>query len=130
MSSCLSLQHKFLLMYSVLQVYRISCLHVFCYIHVNIFLAFISIKYMFSLYALYNKTKQKFCGFYKENSLDFQSFQKSIFVRRKFLKIRSSINLPWDHVMSPTKSGPDRFSRFDVYWIQTDRQTDRHLNCI
>ena len=28
--------------------------------------------------------------------------------------------------MSHKKIGPDRFSRFDVYWIQTDRQTDRH----
>ena len=27
--------------------------------------------------------------------------------------------------MSHTKFGPDRFSRFDVYWIQTDRQTDK-----
>ena len=26
------------------------------------------------------------------------------------------------HVMSHTKCGPDRFSRFDVYWIQTNRQ--------
>ena len=25
----------------------------------------------------------------------------------------------------PKKFGPDRFSRFDVYWIQTDRQTDK-----
>jgi len=24
--------------------------------------------------------------------------------------------------MSHKKFGPDRFSRFDVYWIQTDRQ--------
>ena len=24
-----------------------------------------------------------------------------------------------------TKFGPDLFSRFDVYWIQTDRQTDK-----
>ena len=23
-----------------------------------------------------------------------------------------------------TKFGPDRFSRFDVYWIQKDRQTE------
>ena len=28
--------------------------------------------------------------------------------------------------MSHKKFGPDRFSRFDVYWIQTDRQTDKH----
>ena len=26
--------------------------------------------------------------------------------------------------MSHTKFGPDRFSRFDVYWIQTNKQTD------
>ena len=30
--------------------------------------------------------------------------------------------LPCGHVMSHKKFGPDRFSRFDVYWIQTDRQ--------
>ena len=34
------------------------------------------------------------------------------------MKIWSSINLPWGH----KKFGPDRFSRFDVYWIQTNRQ--------
>ena len=28
--------------------------------------------------------------------------------------------------MSHKKFGPDRFSRFDVYWIQTDRQTNTH----
>ena len=28
--------------------------------------------------------------------------------------------------MSHKKFGPDRFSRFDVYWIQTDRQTNKH----
>jgi len=27
--------------------------------------------------------------------------------------------------MSHKKIGPDRFSRFDVYWIQTNRQTDK-----
>jgi len=30
--------------------------------------------------------------------------------------------------MSHKKFGPDRFSRFDVYWIQTNRQTDKHPN--
>jgi len=30
--------------------------------------------------------------------------------------------------MSHKKFGPDQFSRFDVYWIQTDRQTDRQTN--
>ena len=28
--------------------------------------------------------------------------------------------------MSYTKFGPDRFSRFDVYGIQTNKQTNRH----
>ena len=30
--------------------------------------------------------------------------------------------------MSHKKFGPDRFSRFDVYWIQTDRQTPKQTN--
>ena len=28
--------------------------------------------------------------------------------------------------MSHKKFGPDRFSRFDVYWIQTNKQTPKH----
>ena len=64
------------------------------------------------------------------HALDFQNFQKSNFVRGKFLKIQSSINLSWGHTRSHTKCGPDRFSRFDVYWIQTDRQSDRQAKFI
>ena len=30
--------------------------------------------------------------------------------------------------MSHKKFGPDRFSRFDVYWIKTNRQTDRQTD--
>ena len=60
--------------------------------------------------------------------MDFQNFQKSNFDRGKFLKILLFINLPWDHMMSHKKFGPDRFSRFDVYWIQTDKQTNRQTN--
>ena len=45
--------------------------------------------------------------------MDFQNFQKSNFVRGKYLKTRK-----------PQKFGPDRFSRLDVYWIQTDRQAE------
>ena len=48
--------------------------------------------------------------------------QKSNFVRGKYLKIRSSINLSWGHVRSHEKFGPNRFTRFDVYCIQTPRQ--------
>ena len=32
--------------------------------------------------------------------------------------------------MSHKKIGPDRFSRFDVYWIQTDKQTNRQAKFI
>ena len=42
-----------------------------------------------------------------------------------FLKFLSFINLPCGHVMSDKKIGPDLFSRFDVYWIQTNKQTDK-----
>ena len=37
----------------------------------------------------------------------------------------SIINLPWGHVRSNTKFGPDRFSRFDVYCIQTNGHPDK-----
>ena len=30
--------------------------------------------------------------------------------------------------MSHKKFGPDRFSRFDVYWIQTDRQSNKQTD--
>ena len=30
------------------------------------------------------------------------------------------------YTRSYTKFGPDRFSHFDVYWLQTNKQTDRH----
>ena len=60
--------------------------------------------------------------------MDFQNFQKSNFDGGKFLKILSFINLPWDHMMSHKKFGPDRFSRFDVYWIQTNKQTNKQTN--
>ena len=32
--------------------------------------------------------------------------------------------------MSHKKFGADRFSRFDVYWIQTNKQTNRHAKFI
>ena len=30
--------------------------------------------------------------------------------------------------MTHKKFGPDRFSRFDVYWIQTNKQTNRQTD--
>ena len=50
---------------------------------------------------------------------------KTVF--RQFFLFWSSTNLPWGQkrFKSNTKFGPDLFSRFDVYWTQTDRQTDQ-----
>ena len=49
---------------------------------------------------------------------NFLDFQKSTFVRGKRLEILSSIILPCGYVRSHKKCGPNRFSRFDVYWTQ------------
>ena len=51
-------------------------------------------------------------------------------VKQTFLKIRSSLNLPWGHARSHKKCVPNRFSHFDVYWIQTEKQTPRQAKCI
>ena len=58
----------------------------------------------------------------------FQNFIKIKTLKHKFFKFWSFINLPWGHVRSNTKFRPNQFSRFDVYWIQTDKQTDRQTN--
>ena len=73
---------------------------------------------------LTNNKNKKCCGFSKKNSWIFKIFKNRILMGGKFLKILSFINLPWAYVMSQKKFGPDRFSRFDVYWIQTNKQTD------
>ena len=54
-------------------------------------------------------------------------FFNSNFVRDKFVKSRSFINLSWGHTRSQKNVEPDQFSRFDVYWIkkQTDTQTSK-----
>ena len=62
--------------------------------------------------------------------MDFQNCQKSNFVRGKFLKIRAFINFPWGHARSHKKFGPERFSRFDIYWIKTNKKADRQANYI
>ena len=70
---------------------------------------------------LTNNKNKKFRRFSKKIIVDFQNFPKSNFDGGKFLKI----NLSWGHASSHKKFCPDRFSRFDIYWIQTDRQTDK-----
>ena len=63
-----------------------------------------------------------FCCWKTGGLQGFQNLIKIEFWWGKFLKCLSSINLPWGHVRSYTKFRPDRLSRFDVFWIQTNRQ--------
>ena len=63
----------------------------------------------------------KFCGF-PFFFVDFQNFTKIEECWRQLFVILSIHKPSLGHVRFHTKSGPNRFSRFDVYWIQTDRQ--------
>ena len=65
----------------------------------------------------------KVCGFYKINIVDFQDLIKIEFCWRLFFEILIIYKPLWGHLRTYTKLWPDRFSRFDVYWIQTDKQT-------
>ena len=66
-------------------------------------------------------------GFYKKNSGIFKIFKNHILLKSYF---RNSII----HIPSlgsrevPQQILPDRFSRFDVYWIQTDKQSDKQTD--
>ena len=58
--------------------------------------------------------------------MDFEKFNENrILVEGIFLNC-DNLNLSLGHMRSHTKCGPDRFCRFDVYWIKTDRQADTH----
>ena len=60
--------------------------------------------------------KKKLRGFsFNENRICWRLIFKNLITHKPF---------PC-HARSYTKFGPDRFSRFDVYWIQTDRQTEK-----
>jgi len=77
---------------------------------------------MFFLFTFQNKDEKYFADFLK-NSRIFKNFNLKTFKTHFKIFFLSFINLPCGHVMSHNKFGPDRFSRFDVYWIQTNRQT-------
>ena len=50
---------------------------------------------------------------------------KSNFVEANFSNFDHPINLPWGHMRSHSKFGPDRYGRFDLCCLQTNRQTDK-----
>jgi len=78
---------------------------------------------MFFLFTFKNKEEKNVADL-KKKIADFQEL-KFFFTKLKTFKTHffflSFINLPCGHVLSHKKFGPDRFSRFDVYWIQTDK---------
>jgi len=85
-----------------------------------------SIVNIFSLYTL-QKEMKKFSDFIKKKSwIFFQNYLNRILLRDKFLKIRSSINLPWRHLKSHKKMGliGSAVLTFMGY-KQTDRQTSK-----
>ena len=79
---------------------------------------------IFSLHSIKQKLKQKIADFIFFSWI-FKIFQNSTFFGDTILKFWAFINLPWGHVRTHTKFGPHRFSSFDVYWIQTDWQTNK-----
>ena len=76
-------------------------------------------------FCLHFKTKKK-------NKLrifkNLNFFTKLKTFKTHFFKFLSFINLSCGHVMSHKKFGPDRFSCFDVYWIQTNRHPNKQTN--
>ena len=54
--------------------------------------------------------------------------ENQILLEANFQKLIICIYLPWGHVRSHTKFGLGRFSRFDVYWIQICKQTNKQID--
>ena len=75
---------------------------------------------------LVNKTKTKeFADFIIQISRIFKIFKNLILMEANLENLIIYKPSLQGHVMSHKKIRPDQFSRFDVYWIQTDRQTDK-----
>ena len=90
---------------------------------------YLNCEHVHFVYIL-KQSRKKFRGFLKkirEFSRFYNFLQKKNF-KHNFFKFLSFVNLPCGHVMSHKKFGPDRFSRFDVYWIQTNKQTPKQTD--
>ena len=74
---------------------------------------------IFSLYSI-----KKVCGFHNIFFSHFPKFYKNKKTFKLF-KILIIHKPSLGHVRSYTIFGPDRISRFDVFWMQTEKQTDR-----
>ena len=63
--------------------------------------------------------------FSKHKRMDFQNIKNLNLRAGTIFYVRPAKNLPWDQGEVIKKIGPDRFSRFSVYWSQTDNQKTR-----
>ena len=103
-----------------------------------IFVLFLSLSYLlFQLLIVALSVSKHFLFVqYKTITKKVSGFRKFFLRISKFLqKSKTFVILsihktfrPWGHVRSHTKFVPDRFSRCDVYWIQTNKQTDRQTS--
>ena len=87
-------------------------------------------EYPVSIFLLekYHCKKQKTSRIlWKKNVGYFQNFMEVEFCWRLFFFTLIIHKLPLGHVRSHKKFRPDRFNRFDVYWIQTNKQTSKVL---
>ena len=112
-----------------------NTLFISCFIFTRLLGRFAPIFYLNCEHVLFvyilKQRRKKFRRFVQINSRIFKIFKNYTKIKtfkHKFLKFLSFINLPWAYVMSHKKFGPYRFSRFDVYWIQTNKQTDRQTD--
>ena len=85
---------------------------------------YLNCEHVLFVYILKQRRK-RFCGFLKKKSRilnNFNLFTKLKTFKTHFFKILIILKPSCGHVMSHKKIGPDQFSRFGVYWIQTNRQ--------
>ena len=57
----------------------------------------------------------------------FLNFKKTKAFEYNFFQFWSTLNIPWGNPRFNTTFGPSRFSRIDVYWIQTNTQTSKEI---
>ena len=111
-------------LYHIIKIFAHICLYIFTRLSGRfLYIFYFNCDYFLFLCIVKQKQNKSLRIFKK--IVDFHNLQKSNFVRGKNLKIQSSIKLLWGHVRSNKKFGPVRYSRFDVYWIQTNKHPNR-----
>ena len=117
---------------AVLHFFRVnsSLIHSILFLFVNLEVLSCFVKTLYTLFSANNCSK----SWPFKNILEFWRFSLhwiAHFQKKRIPNVFSVFfvlfgwyrNLPWGYMRSSTNFGPDRFSRFDVYRIRTDRQT-------